>query len=164
MTNKKRERPRTPIVDAVLSKDIFRVRTAVEAGADVDEQDSDGRSPLHHASIQNHEEVVDLLLSLGAHAAVADKDGWTPLHFAARNHAVGVAKKLLRAGTPVDSVDANGNTPLFRAVFESKGRGDMISLLLESGADRHKQNNYGTSPAALAGTIANYDVKQWLKP
>lgn len=51
-----------------------------------------------------------------------------------------------------------GNTPLFVAVFNSKGRGDLISLLRERGADPLKANKSGQTPAGLARLIGNYDV------
>jgi len=163
MTTRRRTKGPTPVISAVLARDAPRLRATLQAGANVDERDMDGRSGLHHACIQNEEVLVELLLKFKAQVAPADNDGWTPLHFAARNHQVGIAQKLLQAGAPVDATDAHGNTPLFRAVFESKGRGEMIKFLLEAGADQDRSNNHGTSPAALAATIANYNVRQWLK-
>jgi ankyrin repeat protein len=164
VTTKKLAKISTPVIEAVLAADGGRIRAAVAAGGRIDERDSDGRTPLHHASIQNQEEIVDILLGLGAPVAPIDHDGWSPLHFAARNYAIGIARKLLQAGAPVDSSDSHGNTPLFRAVFESKGRGEMITLLLRAGADRDRENSHGTTPAKLAATISNYDVKRWLQP
>jgi uncharacterized protein len=61
----------------------------------------------------------------------------------------------------VDSEDIHGNTPLWRAVFNSRGRGDLIELLLSSGADRGHRNKRGKTPLDLANTIANYDVAQF---
>lgn len=139
------------------------VRVAIEMGGDREETDSDGRRPLHHACIRDQETLVELLLDFDAHVDVSDREGWTPLHFAARNHSVEVARKLLRARASIDAVDVHGNTPLFRAVFESRGRGEMIQLLLKSGADPRKQNSHGVSPEFLAGSIANYDVARWMK-
>ncbi|NNM45400.1 ankyrin repeat domain-containing protein [Knoellia sp. DB2414S] len=54
-------------------------------------------------------------------------------------------------------------TPLWVAVFESKGRGDAIQLLLDSGADPNVLNGSGRSPRDLAGTIANYDVSRYFE-
>lgn len=163
MTTRKRTKAPTPVIDAVLARDLPRLRNVLQAGGNVDERDADGRTALHHACIQNDEQLVDLLLTFKAQCAVADNNGMTPLHFAARNYDVSIAQKLLRSGVAVDVPDAHGNTPLSDAVFESKGRGEMIRLLLESGADQDRKNNHGISPAALASTIANYDVRQWMK-
>lgn len=46
-------------------------------------------------------------------------------------------------------------------MFPSRGRGEIIKLLLEYGADKDRVNNHGVSPYALAQTIANYDVRQF---
>ena len=135
--------------------------SALEAGADINERDSDGRTALHHATIEGEERLVDLLLGRTAQPALADHEGWTPLHYAARGYELPIARRLLDAGAPVDVLDAHGNTPLFRAVFDSRGRGEMIRLLLQAGADRDRKNRHGTSPWDLAETISNYDVKQW---
>jgi ankyrin repeat protein len=71
------------------------------------------------------------------------------------------AVSLLERGASVDSRDAHGNTPLWRAVFESKNRGEVIKLLLAFGADRDLKNDHGISPLDLARTIANYDATQF---
>ena len=163
MTTRKNTKPPSRVIEAVLAQDLGRLQTELEAGGNIEDRDSDGRTALQHASIQSNETLVGLLLKFKAQVATADNNGWTPLHFAARNHQLGIARMLLHAGAPVDATDSHGNTPLFRAVFESKGRGEMIQLLLESSADPDRMNNHGTSPAALASTIANYDVAQWLK-
>lgn len=151
------------VVEATLRRDIDALRTVVVSGAAVDETDADGRTALHHAAINGDVDATGLLLAAGARADVADRSGWTPLHFAARGHCLAVAEALLNSGVAVDAEDEHGNTPLFRAVFESKGRGEMIRLLRERGADVDHRNRHGRSPADLAATIANYDVKQWME-
>jgi hypothetical protein len=45
------------------------------------------------------------------------------------------------------------------ATFESKGRGDLIRLLLAKGADPDAPNGSGVSPRHLAERIGNYEVK-----
>jgi ankyrin repeat protein len=72
-----------------------------------------------------------------------------------------MARLLLDSGASVDPRDANGNTPLFRAVFNSRGRGELIGLLRQRGADANSTNKFGVSPVGLARTIANYDVARF---
>ncbi len=67
---------------------------------------------------------------------------------------------LLRAGARVDLPDGNGNTPLWRAVFASEGRGELIRLLRDAGADPFRPNLHGRTPLGLARLIGNYDVEQ----
>ena len=88
-------------------------------------------------------------------------NGWAALHFAAQAHAVEMAALLLAAGATVDVADAYGKTPLWRAAFESRGRGELLQLLLAHGANPDQPNDSGVSPRQLAQTIANFDVKQF---
>lgn len=57
--------------------------------------------------------------------------------------------------------DNNGNSILWRAVYEFKGDGEMILMLISKGADIYDENNYGISPFGLANTIANSNVRQF---
>lgn len=51
--------------------------------------------------------------------------------------------------------------PLWVAVFNSKGRGELIGLLRAHGADPLHANASGQGPVGLARLIANYDVAQY---
>jgi ankyrin repeat protein len=100
------------------------------------------------------------LIAAGADVSLADGRGMTPLHFAAQQSQVEAARALLDAGAVVDATDEHGNTPLWKAVFASKGEGELIALLLAAGADPDLANRHGTSPRALARQIGNYGVAQ----
>lgn len=120
-----------------------------------------GRTALHNAVIDQNIESASRLIADGADPNVADDHGWTPLHFAAQHSSESIARILLGAGADVAAKDRLGNTALFRAVFSSRGDGGVIKLLLAAGADPHEPNASGVSPFALAGTIANYDVRRF---
>ena len=119
-----------------------------------------GRTELHYAACECDLAKVRTLLAFGAQVDLPDDNGWTPLHFAAQAHAVAIAEALLAAGASVDARDSRGNTPLINAVFNSRGRGDLIDLLRRHGADPNIANAHGVSPVTLARTIGNFDVKQ----
>jgi ankyrin repeat protein len=123
--------------------------------------DRAGRTPLHYAAADGDTNRVRELLASGADSNAADGAGWTPLHFAAQQGAAEVISLLLGAGAVVDSRDSSGNTPLLRAVFESRGQGEVIRLLRQAGADPYVENKHGSSPLKLARTISNYDVGQF---
>lgn len=151
------------IVDAVLHGDAAKVRAALSNGFDINERDRDGRTGLHHSVLSGNEIITKLLLDEKANIDCQDNQGWTALHFAARDGNVKLVKMLLEAGARVDPEDIHGNTPLFRAVFESRGRGDIILLLRDHGADMRHKNKHGMSPFDLAESISNYDVARWLR-
>ena len=122
--------------------------------------DREGRSELHYAALEGRTDQARQLLAAGADVTLADRNGLTPLHFAAQQHHVEIAQTLLDAGALVDATDKHGNTPLCKAVFASEGRGDLIALLREAGADPRLANKHGTSPLQLAERIGNYNVAQ----
>ncbi|NKI91866.1 ankyrin repeat protein [Hymenobacter sp. 1B] len=105
--------------------------------------------------------LLQWLLPKGPALDQQDRNGWTALHVAVQGHAVDMAALLLAAGATVDVADAYGNTPLWRATFESRGRGEMLRLLLAHGANPDQPNASGVSPRQLPQTIANFDVKQF---
>jgi ankyrin repeat protein len=122
-----------------------------------------GRTELHYAANSGDLAKVQALLAGGVQPDLPDDNGWTPLHFAAQADSVAISEALLAAGASVDPRDSHGNTPLSNAVFNFRGRGELIALLRRHGADPNAANAHGVSPIGLARTIANYDVKQHFK-
>ena len=123
--------------------------------------DRAGRSELHYAVVDRNIDRVKQLIRQGMDLNIADRDGRTPLHFAAQNYDDVIARLLLDSGATIDPRDANGKTPLSTAVFNSRGRGELIGLLRERGADSTSTNKFGVSPVSLSRTIANYDVARF---
>ena len=126
--------------------------------------DRDGRSELHYASQLKPEReqraLGERLIAGGCDINLQDARGCTPLHFASQEWSMPVASLLVERGAVVDTPDGHGNTALSTAVFNSRGRGELIEILLAAGADPDIENNHGVSPRSLADRIANYDVKQ----
>jgi ankyrin repeat protein len=146
---------------AVTKTDAKEAARLLKAGFDPNTKDIDGRTALMHAVIDGKDELVDLLITHGSDVNAQDNQGFSALHFSAQDFRVNAAMAILQAGARVDLRDKYGNTALFRAVFNSRGRGEIIKLLLKHGADRNAKNNSSKSPIDLANTIGNYDVKQF---
>ena len=153
-----------PVLDSVLRGNTAVLRELLAAGAPTERRDKAGRTPLSNAVISENPEITEVLLAAGAEVDATDNDGFTPLHHATRHHSAALALLLLRAGARVDAGDKFGNTPLSNAVFESRGRGEVIRTLLEAGANQHATNRHGVSPRSLAASIANYDILRHLPP
>ena len=125
------------------------------------QKDSLGRTPLMHAVLQGKDTEVKQLIKSGVDINVQDNNGFSALHFAAQDNQLASLRLLVEAGALIDTPNKFGNTPLFIATFNSKGRGEIIQLLLKNGADRDYKNKSGVSPIDLAHTTENYNVKQF---
>jgi len=74
---------------------------------------------------------------------------------------VAAAEALLEAGAAVDAADTYGSAPLHAAVFNSRGRGELIALLRQRGADPNHANRSSQTPLGLARLIGNFDVAHY---
>ena len=82
-------------------------------GANVNQKDKYGRSPLHVCAAADHCDMVEFLLHNGADIdSRSEGDEQTPLHFAAKNDAANSLIALLGFGANIDSLDKIGRTPL----------------------------------------------------
>ncbi len=119
------------------------------------------RGRLHKAALENDEEKALGAIGAGEDPNHKDKYGTAPLHIAAQSNAVDVAKVLLDAGAIVDLQTPGRHTPLFFAVVSSNGKGDMISLLRNAGADPYLSSSSGMSPIYVAQYIEDCDAAQF---
>ena len=141
-------KPVPDLIAAVFAKDLPGLNALLQKPeVDVNVIDRDGRTALAQAVIGGKNDFVEVLLAKGANPNVPDKlGGHVALHFAAQGWHVETVKRLLAGGAKIDVPDKFGNTPLARAVFESKGRGEVIQLLIKAGADKNHKNSSGVSP------------------
>lgn len=123
--------------------------------------DRAGRTPLHYACVDRQTQVAKNLIATGMDVNQADDDGITPLHLAAQQSDASTVTVLLAHRAQVDAVDVHGNSPLWKAVFNSRGDGEVIRLLRSAGANPGLKNNHGVAPLDLARGIANYDIAQF---
>ncbi len=70
---------------AALRGDVETARNLLDAGANVNEKDGRGRTPLHCAADANSPEMIQLLLERGADPTLVDHTNSTPLDQADKN-------------------------------------------------------------------------------
>lgn len=107
-----------------------------------------GRSPLHEASINDHVDICEVLLSSGANIEALDQGNGSPLHDASRCGSYNVLKFLIKHGANVNIKNKDGETPLHLALRE--GNSKEAQLLMSFGADIFAEDNDGDTPLHCA--------------
>lgn len=151
------------LFDLKSLNDHAAVEQKLRQGFEVNTTDSGGRTLLMEAVIQADHRLAELLVEKGADVNIHDNRGWTALHFAAQRFDVLSAELLIRKGADVNAQDRFGNNVIARAVADSRGRGDVIELLLKNGADATVKNQSGISALDTARSISNYNVIQFFE-
>ncbi|KAK3985846.1 ankyrin repeat-containing domain protein [Cladorrhinum sp. PSN332] len=108
--------------------------------SDCNEKDSEGLTPLIHATIGGFEDVVSSLLNHGARITSVDNQHRSALHWAIVHRREAMLKLLLKhcAGGDrevLDGYDVNGKTPLHTAIDTGFEAG--VQMLLQFGANVH---------------------------
>ncbi|XP_015684187.1 arf-GAP with coiled-coil, ANK repeat and PH domain-containing protein 1, partial [Protobothrops mucrosquamatus] len=73
---------RTPLLQAVAANSLLACEFLLQNGANVNQADSKGRGPLHHATILGHTGLACLFLKRGANMNAVDGEGKDPLGIA----------------------------------------------------------------------------------
>jgi len=153
LINSRGEYNRTPLLEALLARQVAAAKFLLEQGADVKLKDKEGMGPLGFAVYIGDPDLVNRIIDRGEDVNSRENPlGLAPLHFASRWCHAQVARLLVERGAGLDLRDAEGNTPLMAAV-RSNCEG-CLKLLAEKGADVNKKNSSGDTPlhaAALSG-------------
>src|SRR3989338_5047814 len=89
----------------------------IERGADVNEQDENGNTPLHYALWRGHVKMTLRLLKEGANLRKKDRLGRTPLMLAVACNSDEIVLALLKKKININEQDIKtGNTALILAV------------------------------------------------
>ncbi|KAK1762512.1 ankyrin repeat-containing domain protein [Phialemonium atrogriseum] len=118
-----------------------------QRNVDLDERDSDGRTALIHAVMEDHAGVAAALLAHGARISAVDCERRNALHWAVLYRREAVLRVLLarlgerrageRDGGVIDAYDEVGWTPLHIAV--ERGFESGVMMLLQAGANLHSK-------------------------
>lgn len=132
------------------------VALLIEAGADIDAYDAQGRTALHHACMREGYAEVFELLRRGAFIDVQDYQGRTPLHYSGSPE---IALTLLHAGTDPTVEDWDGQTA---AQFHDDYDADLAQALqpvigigkLIAGFARARNSSLAMATATAGAVVA----------
>ncbi|XP_068605818.1 LOW QUALITY PROTEIN: major vault protein [Brachionichthys hirsutus] len=126
----------------------------------VNYQDSDGFSALHHAALTGTTELLSALLEAQATVDVKDSNGMRPLHYAAWQGKAESVLTLLRSGASVNGVSLDGHIPLHLAA--QYGHYDVSEMLLQHQSNPCLLNKAKKTPLDLACEFGRVQVAQLL--
>ncbi|XP_047214245.1 caskin-1-like isoform X2 [Girardinichthys multiradiatus] len=123
-------------------------------------QDTDGFSPLHHAALNGNLELVSLLLESQAAVDIRDQKGMRPLHYAAWLGKAEPMKMLLKSGSSVNGQSDEGQIPLHLSA--QHGHYEVSEMLLQHQSNPCIVDNAGKTPLDLACEFGRVGVVQLL--
>ncbi|XP_052434089.1 ankyrin repeat and sterile alpha motif domain-containing protein 1B isoform X3 [Carassius gibelio] len=132
-------------------------------GVSVNCADGSGYTPLHHASLNGHRDVVLKLLQFEASANVADSKGCFPLHLAAWRGDVDIVQILIHHGPSHSRVNEQNHekeTALHCAA--QYGHSEVVRVLLQELTDPSMRNSRGETPLDLAALYGRLQVVRLL--
>ncbi|XP_059413598.1 caskin-2-like isoform X4 [Carassius carassius] len=126
----------------------------------VNYQDPDGFSVLHHAALTGTTELLSLLLEAQAVVDIKDSNGMRPLHYAAWQGKADSVLMLLRSGAAVNNASHDGQIPLHLAA--QYGHYEVSEMLLQHQSNPCILNKAKKTPLDLACEFGRVKVAQLL--
>ncbi|MCI4385284.1 hypothetical protein PGIGA_G00048630 [Pangasianodon gigas] len=123
-------------------------------------QDPEGFSALHHAALTGTTDLLSLLLEAHATVDIKDSNGMRPLHYAAWQGKTDSVLMLLRAGASVNGASQDGQIPLHLAA--QYGHYDVSEMLLQHQSNPCFVNKAKKTPLDLACEFGRLKVVQLL--
>lgn len=120
-----------------LANSIACAEALIAAGADLEAEDEDGKTPLQ-LSMEGEAGVFNLLAKAGANLEAVER---TSLHYAARFQPTEIVIMLVDNGADVKMRDDNNETALHLAAIG--GKPETVKFLLERGADPNARAGAG---------------------
>jgi hypothetical protein len=135
------------LFEAARDGKLLKVKILLAFGANANEKNANGWTPLIVAAYAGHEAVCRLLIEKNAVVNVQDDKGITPLAYAANGHEA-VCRLLIEKHANVDSRSNDRWTPLFFASYN--GFEGACRLLIRRNATIDYRDNRGVSVLSYA--------------
>ncbi len=135
------------LADRIQAGDRKAALAMIAAGADVNQTQPDGATPLHWAVYRVDRELVATLLKKGAKPNVVNKYGASPLAEAVRVANAEMVGMLVEVGADVNVANDDGQTALMLAA--RTGNVAVAKLLVEHGADVNRREHYRNQSAVM---------------
>ena len=137
------------------------VEMLLAAGADPYEPGEDDDSPIESASLMEHGEIVQRMLTIEPSDPEQAADAkLQALDWAVSHGDLASIKKLIEPGVNISIQSKSGSTPLTSAVIH--GSFELVKYLVEAGADLTVTDEDGQNGLSLAIERGYLEIARWL--
>jgi ankyrin repeat protein len=148
------------ILHAIAKGDPADVRNHLLLGADANQKNKQGWTPLHFCAVRGKTECARVLIESGAEIDPLTGTQKTPLHFAAERNFLPLVKLLVEHGANLSACDNEGWSPLHYAA--EKDRIEVATYLIKKGAVVDLVSTRGGTPLHEASASASSEMIQLL--
>ncbi|MBM3887322.1 ankyrin repeat domain-containing protein, partial [Candidatus Dependentiae bacterium] len=149
-----------PVCEAAKINNHEAILALKRAGADMNEVDDMGRSPIHYAAYHGHCDTIATLKDLGANIDVYTRDQKTALHVAAYRNQYDATNLLLSLNANPNLSDEHGSTPLHFVSGRKESDINIGFKLVEYGANPNSPDSDGVTPLVLATQTGKSELVQ----
>ena len=134
----------------------------VGKGANIEQKDNHGRTPIHYAAKRGNLLLVELIHKSYANVNARTNDGLVPLHYASQQGNYSIVEYLLKYGNA--SVDAHANNGMTALHFACRnGRLEVARyLLLHHNASANAFDKDGKTALHFACEYGHYEIVKYL--
>jgi ankyrin repeat protein len=143
----------TPLHLAASNGDKDITSSLIDAGGNLEVENTSGQTPLYKAAENNHVGIIDEMalggVDVNYKSSRTNDSGLSALHIAAQNGNYESAELLANNGAKLDDTDRSQQTPLHKAA--KNNRSDIIEMLGHKGVNLDATDGAGKTPKQLAG-------------
>jgi ankyrin repeat protein len=141
----------TPLMLAIEQEKELTVKVLIKHGAEIENKDSEGNTPLMKAAAHpGRSNIATVLLKIGAKVDERNALGETPLIIAVKSQSLELVQLILNWRPNLDAKTSNGDTALLIAC--RTGLVEIVKALIDNGADCLTPYEQGRAPLDVAST------------
>jgi hypothetical protein len=152
---------KTPLIIASKDGDSSAIQKLLNEGANINEPDSNGNTPLMYAIWSKKTKVAKHLIESGANINAKDAQKYDALIYAVDNGNYEITELLLDKGANINSKDYTNATPIIHATWSSNEK--IVPLLIKRGANLNDKDNAGNTPLSWALFYGKMDIADIIK-